>query len=597
MIILGYNGTSRAAELFGRLWGYTPDSVDRHCFLGHDAAAALFIDGKLVAAVEEERMNRQKKTSVFPANAMRWCLDQAGLDYGDVDYYAFGWQFSAEFADAAISRISESPVPPEYKFQAISGLGELYAGAISKTAILEDFTRQTGHTLADEKLITVPHHRAHLACGRTFAGYGDAAFFVSDGQSEQDSAIMGEIRDGEVKVFEEFTIDSANSVAQLYAEVTRYLGFIPNNDEYKVMGLAGFGKPPALEDNPFLTDVVRFDGPGRFSLALANDPGGPRAYLALFDKIFGGHNGNRKDFDFQVRVAGAAQQMLEEVTAHQLRALADATDLRSLIYEGGVALNCVNNTKLLENLPFERAEVSFGASDPGVSIGAAAHVAREKNVPLAAAPSPYLGPEYDAEEIRATLAGYTNSVVWEELPDGQIVKKTAELLSGKAVIGWFQGRTEYGPRALGNRSILANPSHADMKDIINTCVKHREPFRPFAPIVLEENARRVFDMGKKERSPYMTFVFPVRPEYVKTIAAATHVDATSRIQTVTDESNPRLATLLRDFTALTDVPCLVNTSFNVAGEPIVCSPKDAVECFLGTGIDHLVLGDFLVSKR
>ncbi|MEU7650019.1 carbamoyltransferase family protein [Streptomyces huasconensis] len=595
MIILGYNGFSRVAELFGKLYGYTQDSVDRHSFLGHDAAAALFVDGELVAAVEEERMNRQKKTTAFPANAMRWCLDQAGLDYGDVDYYAFGWQFSAEFADDAIGKIAQAPLPPEYKFQAISGFGELYTGAFSKTAILEDFARNTGHTLAEEKLITVPHHRAHLACGRTFAGFGDAAFFISDGQAEQDSAIMGEIRDGRVKVFEEFTIDSANSIAQLFAEVTRYLGFTPNNDEYKVMGLGGFGEPP--EKNPFLSEVVSLDAPGRYSLALAGDPRGPRAYLGLFDEIFGGHDGNRGDFDFQVRVASAAQQMLEVVTAHQLTALAEATDLRDLIYEGGVALNCVNNTKLLEDLPFERAEVSFGASDPGVSIGAAAHVAREKNVPLAPANSPYLGPAYTADDIRATLDAYTDSLTWEELPGDEIVTRTAELLSGRTVIGWFQGRTEYGPRALGNRSILANPSHADMKDIINTRVKHREPFRPFAPIVLEEDAPRVFEMGKKERSPYMTFVFPVRPEYTDTIAAATHVDATSRIQTVTDESNPRLARLLREFTARTDVPCLVNTSFNVAGEPIVCSPKDAVACFLGTDIDHLVLGDFLVTKR
>lgn len=595
MIILGYNGFSRIAELFGRLYGYTADSIDRHSFLGHDAAAALFVDGELVAAVEEERMNRQKKTTAFPINAMRWCLGQAGMTYADVDHFAFGWQFSSEFADEAIARLANAPLPPEFKFQAIAGFGEIYTGAFSRTALIEDFTRNTGYELPDEKLITVPHHRAHLACGRTFAGPQDSAFFISDGQSEKDSAIMGEVRDGKVEVFERFTIDSANSIAQLYAEVTRYLGFIPNNDEYKVMGLAGFGSPP--ERNPFLEKIVTFDGPGRYSLALANDPGGPRAYHALFDELFDGHDGNRRDFDFQVRVASAAQQMTEEVTAHQLRALADATDLRDLIYEGGLALNCVNNTKLLEELSFERVQVSFGASDPGVSIGAAAHVAMEKSVPLKPAMTPYLGPEYGPEEIRATLDQYTTSVTWQELPTDEIVKKTAELLTGKTVVAWFQGRTEYGPRALGNRSILANPSHADMKDVINNRVKHREPFRPFAPIVLEEDAPRVFAMGKKERSPYMTFVFPVRPEYQEKIAAATHVDATSRIQTVTDESNPLLARLMREFTARTDVPCLVNTSFNVAGEPIVSAPKDALDCFLGTDIDYLVMGDFLVAKR
>jgi carbamoyltransferase len=232
-----------------------------------------------------------------------------------------------------------------------------------------------------------------------------------------------------------------------------------------------------------------------------------------------------------------------------------------------------------------------------VSIGAAAHVAHSLSVPLAPAGSPYLGPEYGAEEIRTTLQAYASSLTWEELLAHEALRRTAELLAGRTVIGWFQGRTEYGPRALGNRSILANPSYPDMKDLINHRVKHREPFRPFAPVVLEEEAPRVFELGKKERSPYMTFVFPVRPEFRDRIAAATHVDATSRIQTVTDDSNPLLAGLLREFTARTDVPCLVNTSFNVAGEPIVCSPKDAIECFVGTDIDCLVIGGFVVTKR
>ncbi|MFF2727973.1 carbamoyltransferase [Streptomyces sp. NPDC058008] len=595
MIILGYNGFSRIAELFGKHYGYTADSVDRHSFLGHDAAAALFIDGELVAAVEEERMNRQKKTTAFPVNAMNWCLEKAGLSYEDVDRFAFGWNFSAEFADTAIKAIADAPVPPEYKFQALGSFGEIYTGAFSRTALIEDFTRSTGYALPDEKLITVPHHRAHLACGRMFAGFEDAAFFISDGQSEKDSAIMGEVRGGKVEVFDQYTIDSANSIAQLFAEVTRYLGFTPNNDEYKVMGLAGFGTPET--QNPFLDRIVTLEESGRYSLSLAHDPRGPRAYHALFDEMFDGHDGNRNDFDFRFRVAHAAQHMVEVVTEHQLRALAEATDLRDLIFEGGLALNCVNNTKLFENLPFERVEVSFGASDPGVSIGAAAHAAVAESEVLAPAGSPYLGPAYGAEEIRATLDTYASSVTWKEMPTQEIVTTTAELLQGRTVIAWFQGRTEYGPRALGNRSILANPAHADMKDIINTRVKHREEFRPFAPIVLEEDAARVFDLGKKERSPYMTFVFPVRPEFQDKVAAAMHVDATSRIQTVTEESNPLLAGLLREFTARSGVPCLVNTSFNVAGEPIVCSPKDAVECFLGTDIDHLVIGDFLVSKR
>ncbi|MFE3771250.1 carbamoyltransferase [Streptomyces sp. NPDC059122] len=597
MIILGYNGFSQVADLFARLYGHTPDGVDRHNLIGHDAAAALIIDGELVAAVEEERLNRNKKTSAFPLNAIRWCLEQAGLTYDDVDHFAFGWNHDNTYADTTVTAVAGAPLTAEEKLTILSTFGELYLGALGRTALIEDFTRHTGYTLPDHKLVTVPHHRAHLACGRTFSGLTDAAFLINDGQAERDSAIMGEIRNGKVEVFDRFTIDFGNSIAQLFGEITRYLGFVPNNDEYKVMGLAGFGTPPAPEDNPLLGNVVTLEEDGRYSLALAHDRRGPRAYAELLDKLFDGHDDNRETFDFRVRLATAAQQMIETVTAHQLRALAAATDLRDLIFEGGLALNCVNNTKLLQDLPFERLEVSFGASDPGVSIGAAAHVAHTHAEPLTTTGSPYLGPAYDTEQIRTALTAYTSTVTWEELPTDQIVEKTAELLSGKTVIGWFQGRTEYGPRALGNRSILANPSYPDMKDTINNRVKHREPFRPFAPLVLEEDAPTVFDMGKKPRSPYMTFVFPVRPAYQDKIAAATHVDATSRIQTVTDDSNPLLARLLRAFTARTGVPCLVNTSFNVAGEPIVCAPKDAIECFLGTDIDHLVIGNFLVTKR
>lgn len=595
MIILGYNGFSAIAEMFARLYGFTPDSVDRHSFLGHDAAAALFIDGELVAAVEEERMNRQKKTTAFPINAISWCLEHAGLAYADVDLYAFGWNFTNAFADAAISRIADSPIPAEYKLQAINAFGELYSGAFSRTALLRDFAEHTGYALPDEKLLTVPHHHAHLACGMMFAGLGDAAFLISDGQSEQDSVTMGEVRDGNVQVFPSFTIDAANSLALIFAEVTRYLGFVPNNDEYKVMGLAGFGTPP--EHNLFLEKgIVTLTDDGRYTLALANDPRGPRAYHELFDEVFGGTDDNRREFGFRVEVAAAAQQLVEVATAHQLRALAQATDLRDLVFEGGLALNCVNNTKLLRDSPFNRVEVSFGASDPGVSIGAGAYTLMERSGPPSSPTAPYLGPEYGTDEIRAVLDSHASELTWQRLTPDEIVEKTAELLMDGAVVGWFQGRTEYGPRALGNRSILANPSFPEMKDIINSRVKHREEFRPFAPIVLEEDASTVFDLATKSTSPYMTFVFPVRPEYLEKIAAATHVDGTSRIQTVSDRDNPRLAALLRAFTARTGVPCLVNTSFNVAGEPIVCSPTDAVVCFLGTEIDHLAIGEFLVSR-
>jgi carbamoyltransferase len=218
-------------------------------------------------------------------------------------------------------------------------------------------------------------------------------------------------------------------------------------------------------------------------------------------------------------------------------------------------------------------------------------------VGVAALPeTPYLGPAYDETAIEQALREAGDRITWRRLHDSEVVEQVAQLLTEKVVVGWYEGRMEHGPRALGHRSILANPSFPDIKDIINTRVKHREPFRPFAPLVLEADASRVFDMGRKTSSPYMTFVFPVRPEYRDVIPGATHVDGTSRVQTITDSATPRLAALLRRFTALTDVPCLINTSFNVAGEPIVCSPTDAINCFLSTEIDYLMLGNHLVTK-
>ncbi|MFD4629001.1 carbamoyltransferase [Streptomyces sp. NPDC058284] len=595
MIVLGYNGFTDGADMFGRLYGAT--GIDRHSILGHDAAVALSVDGELVAAVEEERLNREKKTSDFPANSLRWCLNTADVRLDQVDVVAFPWSFSSDVVNAMIKDIGDSGLTVEQKFDRLRRFGELYGGLVGKDAVHADFKRRTGYDLPAEKLVPVPHHLAHLMCGYYLSGERDAAFLVSDGRAERLSSVMGEVRGGDIRLFEKSAIGVNHSLALLFGEITRYLGFMPNNDEYKVMGLAAFAPPPTASDNPLLRHVVELHEDGRYTLALANDPSGTRGYYPLLDRIFGGDERCREEREYRARVAAAAQQMVEVVTAHQLRALEDGTDLTRLIYEGGLALNCVNNAKLLESTRFTDIHVSFGASDPGVAIGAAVYAGRLGGRSRTAPATPYLGPSYDDEQIRAALSARADDVEWTELDEESVAEQTAKLLSEKTVVGWFQGRTEYGPRALGNRSILANPGFADIKDIINTRVKHREPFRPFAPVVLESEAPRVFEMGRKKTSPYMTFVFPVRPEFHDVIPGATHVDGTSRAQTVTPESNPKLAELLERFTALTGVPCLVNTSFNVAGEPIVCSPADALGCFLHTEIDYLVLGRFLVVKK
>ncbi|AEM84459.1 carbamoyltransferase family protein [Streptomyces violaceusniger] len=591
MIVLGYNGFSRGAELFGRLYGAT--GVGRNLLVGHDAAAALVIDGELVAAVEEERLSRVKKTSDFPAEAIAWCLNSAGVDIDQVDVFAFPWRFSPTVAEQMISEICDSDMPVTAKFDALRSTGELYTDMLGRDAVYNDFVQRTGYELDPNKLTLVPHHLAHLMCGAYLAGGGDAAFLVSDGRAETLSAVMGELRNGVVRLFDESAVPMTSSLGVAFGRITRYLGFVPNNDEYKVMGLAAYGPPP--RHNPLLERVVRLHENGSYTISTPRDMG---AYYALFDSLFGGDSEKREQFDFRVKVAGLAQHMVEAITAHQLRTLTAASSLDTLLFEGGLALNCVANTKMLERSPFTGMEVSFGASDPGVAMGAAVYAAGLRNRPADAVTTPYLGPSYDERQVLNTLAEYADRVEWQEEPDAaSVADRTAELLAGKNVVGWFQGRAEFGPRALGNRSILANPSFPDIKDIINLRVKHREPFRPFAPVILESEAPRVFEMGKKTSSPYMTFVFPVRKEYQERIPGACHVDGTARAQTVNERQNPALARLLRAFTARTDVPCLLNTSFNVAGEPIVCSPRDALECFLATEIDCLVIDRFVVTKK
>ncbi|MCX5388165.1 carbamoyltransferase C-terminal domain-containing protein [Streptomyces sp. NBC_00083] len=596
MIVLGCNGFSRVSEFFSERFGAT--GINKHYLLGHDAAAALLVDGRLVAAVEEERLNRVKKTTDFPEHAVEWCLKEAGLTFDDVDLFAFPWNWSAQVLDEIVDGIGSAPLPEDDKARLVGDMRDLFEQVVSHEAILADFEARTGYRPDPAKVRFVPHHLAHATTGYYLAGMKDAAFLVSDGRAERFSTLTGEIRDGRITVFESTVTGSENSMGTLFSAITRFLGFVPNNDEYKVMGLAGYTGPPS--PNPFVEHLLRLHDDGTYSFSKPLRTDDVHSHDALFEEYFGPFEDT---LAYTARVSAAAQEMLNVATAHQVRHLERRSDLDLLLFEGGVALNCLNNTPLFEGSRFEDMQVSFGASDTGITIGAAAHAwlgdpgtGRAEIDAAASSVSPYVGPSFGEAEIEEALEGFAGRVSVTRLADDEVVGRVAQLLTEKVVIGWFDGRVEHGPRALGHRSILANPGFTDIKDIINTRVKHREPFRPFAPLVLEEQAPKIFDMGRKTSSPYMTFVFPVREEYRDRIPGAVHVDGTSRIQTLTDEGTPRLTALLRRFIELTDVPCLINTSFNVAGEPIVCTPTDALNCFLGTEIDYLVLGNHLVTK-
>ncbi|MFV0132060.1 carbamoyltransferase C-terminal domain-containing protein [Streptomyces sp. HMX87] len=593
--------------------------------LGHDAGASLLVDGELVAAVGEQRLNRAEKTTDFPVNAVQWCLDQAGLTFSDVDLIAVPRRFSTEALNQTLSGIESAPMTPSAGRALAGGLSKPVGDAIGPEAILTGFAGRTGPTPDPDQVVFVPQHLAHAMTGYYIAGMRDAAFLVSDGRTEVFSSLTGEIRDGRIRVFEESSIGSEYSIGRLFAAITRYLGFVPDKDEHKVMGLAGFAEPPA--PNPFLEHIVQLHADGRYTFCRPLAPDGHRDLGALFEKHFGPFEDT---LEHKAWLAAAAQQMLTAVTRHQVRALEARTDLGRLLFEGGVALNSLNNTPLFEGSRFEDMDVSFGAGGTGLTIGAAVHawlnppdgLARVQRAPTGVpqrgalgaavhahfygadtperktAPpvTPYLGPEYDDAAIEQALGEFAGRVTWSRLDDEEVVSRVARLLTGKVAIGWFEGRIEHGPRALGHRSILANPQFPEIKDIIDDRGGHRDPFHSCAPLVLEEDAPKIFDMGRKSRSPYKAFAFPVRPEFRAVIPGATHVDGTSRIQTITDRHTPRLAALLRRFAGLTGVPCLINADFNVAGEPLVCAPTDALDCFLGTEIDHLVLGNHLVSK-
>lgn len=568
MIVLGYNGFARSAALFEEAW--SRDGRDRHRVLGHDAGAALVRDGRVVAAVEEERLTRERKTSDFPRRSIDWCFSQAGIGVEDVDLFAFPWRFDAEQLGAETA-----------------GLDEM----VSQGVLLAELSAALEHPVDPERLVLVPHHEAHVACGAALAGADTAAFLVSDGRGETTSSVMGKVAHDGITVLPEYTIPLEDSLGMLYSKVTRYLGLTPNSDEYKVMALAAFTEPPSV--NPVLEELLRLEEGGRYSLAVKHGRGRDARWDEALEQTFATY-GPRDDFEFQVRVAAAVQDALEVATAHRLKALRMVTGPQDLLLEGGVALNCRNNARIAAESGFPRVHVSYAASDSGVALGAAIACAGGTTT---SGVGPYLGPEITAQGAEAVLVnGWPGDRWGRSGSDAELCERVAKRLAGGAVVGWAQGRMELGPRALGNRSVLADPSHPGMKDRINASVKNRESYRPFAPVVRAEMAHEVFELDPSRELPYMTFTVAVRPGYRKLLEAATHVDGTARVQTVRQQQNPRLWSLLGEFERQTGVPCLVNTSFNVAGEPIVCTAEEALSCFTGTDIDALVLDRCLAWK-
>jgi carbamoyltransferase len=530
----------------------------------HDPAASLVVDGQVVAAAEEERFTRRKHgkppvpfaTWELPERSAAWCLAEAGLAPEELD--AVAYSYDPALAPAA---------GPDVTADGWEGLRTLYAERAPR------FLSTALPGLDPAAVRFVPHHVAHAASAHLAAPYPRSAVLVLDGRGERASHLAGRSVDGELEVLAAQQLP--HSLGLLYEEVTDHLGFRRSSDEYKVMALAAYGTPSRL---PELREAVRTTGDGGFTVA-------PIELDTLAKRRREGERWTEEHAD----LAASVQARLQEVLLELATWLHARTGERSLTMAGGVALNCVANSYLAEQGPFQRIWVQPAAGDAGTALGAALHVAHGLGDPVAPMPTAALGRGWSDDELAAWLT--TARVPYERPAD--LADAVAEVIAADGVVAWFQGRSEYGPRALGHRSLLANASRAENLSRLND-VKGREQFRPVAPMVLGERAAEVFDGPLP--SPYMLFTQRVRPAWRRRIPAVVHVDGSARIQTVERADEPLLARLLEAVERRTGVPVVVNTSLNTAGRPMVDDPRDALECFGAAPVDALAIGPLLVRR-
>lgn len=556
-----------------------------------DAAACLVQDGVLVAAAQEERFTRRKSTGEFPERSIRYCLDHVGADLSDVDHVGFYFKPFHQLHRRAAQIAGTLPGSLRYWN---SHSGQWWSMVRAKSELCRRLT-PAGAPRSRFRFHGVRHHLAHASSAFFVSPFDRAAILTLDGSGEIVSTTIGAGEGKRIEILRE--IPYPHSIGYAYSSLTHYLGFRPNRGEYQVMALAAYGGPSRYYDD-FLEIIRLIPGGGyEFDLRYFNYPMGKRDpwVSARFIDRFGPIR--RPDDPVQERhqlIAWALQRRIEDVALHMAREAHRRTGARNLVLVGGCALNSVMNERLRRDGPFEKVWAPPAPDDAGTGIGAAywIHHSVLGHPRCFTFDSPYLGPEYGAPACLEALREAGLSA--ERLGEEALVRRTVDNLEKDRVVGWFQGRMELGPRALGNRSILADPRRASMRDRINAKIKHRQGFRPFAPAVIEEAVGDFFADGRS--LPYMLFVLPVRPERRSVIPAVVHVDGTARVQTVSRRTNPLFHRLISEFGRRTGVPVLLNTSFNDAGEPIVCSPSEAIRCFRGTGLDALVLGPYFVER-
>ncbi len=554
------------------------------CFY-HDAAACLVKDGIVVAAAEEERFTRKKHDSGLPRNAIAYCLRAGGIAVSDLDAIGFYEKPLLKF-----ERILQSTL------ESFPRSWRMFARAMpvwfkQKLWIQAEIEQALG---AKMPVYFIEHHLSHAASAFLVSPFEEAGILTFDGVGEWTTTAYGYGNGTHIELTKE--IRYPHSLGLLYSAFTAHAGFEVNEGEYKLMGLAAYGKPTYYQQVRDLVDL-REDGSFQLDMSYFAYHYSLHSLSDKFLRVFGPPR--RPDAPMENRyadIAASIQRVTEEVMLCGAREIRNSTGCNYLCMAGGVALNCVANGRILREAGFKDVWIQPAAGDAGGALGVATYLyhrlsERPRSYVMKNA---YLGPEYSNEEIRKFLDG--NNVVYEELDDNDLVETVARLLAENNVVGWFRGRMEFGPRALGARSILANASHPQMKDILNEKIKHREQFRPFAPAVLLEEAPNYFALEPGHESPYMLLVADVLPQHRALLPAVTHVDGTARLQTVTEAENGAYYRMIRAFYRLTGVPVIVNTSFNVRGEPIVCAPAEAYNCFSHTDMDYLAMGNFLVAK-
>ena len=567
----------------------------------HDSAAALVVDGVPVCAVQEERLSRHKNDAAFPLGAIEWCLDHAGLEPGDLDAVVFYERSMRKFDRILTSALQTFPKSWRSFPQAIkNSLGDkVWARGIISSHL----------GVPRSKILFTGHHHAHAAAAFLTAPTRRAAILTADGVGEWATLTAGHGErgaGGRARITLLREVRYPHSLGMLYSTFTAYLGFAVNEGEYKVMGLAAYGRPTMIDA---VRKLIRRTPDGAFTLDMTYfeyQTTAARSYSKKFVELFGRPRNPYEPIDLETPegqrfadCAASVQRVLEDTLVEMTQALRRETGLPDLCLAGGVALNGVANARILAESGFERVFVPSAPGDAGCALGAALYADRVYlgNPDCDVPDHPFWGPAVDGQEL--ARAAREDEQIVEELDDSVLIERIADQLAAGRIVGWMEGASEFGPRALGHRSILAAPHSSAMRDRLNRDIKYREEFRPFAPVTPVDTADRYFDLpaGGARLARFMSGVFPVRPEWRTRLAAVTHVDGSARLQALERDMAPRLHALLEAYGRRAGVPVLLNTSFNVAGEPIVNRALEGYSTFRRSGIDQLEAGSTLVTKR